>query len=100
TPSDGEYIDLHIALRMKRVESLGKVFAPLRHVPEPVATRIVGTFFMKVFENDINQDFDIWENKGYVARPAISKADGPIGLFRRYCRQFYPELRVAEAAAE
>jgi nitrite reductase/ring-hydroxylating ferredoxin subunit len=100
TPSDGEYIDLHIALRILKVDDLGKVLKPLRHVPEPVATRIVSTLFMKAFEMDINQDFDIWENKGYVTRPAISKADGPIGMFRRYCRQFYPELRVAEQAAE
>jgi nitrite reductase/ring-hydroxylating ferredoxin subunit len=100
TPSDGEYIDLHIALRVKRVESLGRVLKPLRHIPEPLATMAVRTLFMKAFENDINQDFDIWENKGYVTRPAISKADGPIGLFRRYCRQFYPDLRVQEQAAE
>jgi nitrite reductase/ring-hydroxylating ferredoxin subunit len=100
TPSDGEHIDLHIALRVKRVTDLGKVLGPLKHIPEPVATRVVQALFMKAFENDINQDFDIWENKGYVTRPAISKADGPIGMFRRYCRQFYPELRVQEQAAE
>ena len=98
TPSDGEYIDLHIALRVKRVDDLGKVMKPLRHVPEFVATRVVRSLFMKAFEIDINQDFEIWENKGYVTRPAISKADGPIGMYRRYCRQFYPELRVEQAA--
>jgi hypothetical protein len=63
-----------------------------------VLTKLVQALFMKGFENDINQDFDIWENKGYVTRPAIAKADGPIGQYRRYCRQFYPELRVSQAA--
>jgi hypothetical protein len=55
---------------------------------------------MKVFENDIEQDFEIWEHKGYVSPPALNRDDGPIGQYRRYCRQFYPELRVKAPAAE
>ncbi len=98
TPSDGELIDLHIALRVKRLEHPERILPGLDRVPEPVLTKLVQALFMKGFENDINQDFDIWENKGYVTRPAIARADGPIGQYRRYCRQFYPELRVSQAA--
>lgn len=100
TPSDGEYIDLHISARVKRLEHPDRILAGLSYVPEPVLTRLVRFLFMKGFEHDIHQDFDIWENKGYVTRPAISKSDGPIGQYRRYCRQFYPELRVRDNAAE
>lgn len=98
TPSDGEYIDLHIALRVKKLAHPERILPGLQMIPEPILTRLVRMFFMKGFENDINQDFDIWENKGYVLRPHLAKGDGPIGIYRRYCRQFYPELRAREAA--
>ena len=39
------------------------------------------------------QDFEIWEHKQYADSPALAKEDGPIGVYRRYCEQFYPELR-------
>jgi nitrite reductase/ring-hydroxylating ferredoxin subunit len=100
TPSDGEMIDLHIALRVKRLEHPERILPGLDKIPEPVLTRLVRMFYMKGFENDIGQDFDIWANKGYANRPALSKNDGPIGLYRRYCRQFYPELRLRDLAAE
>lgn len=96
TPSDGEYLDLHIALRVKPIERPERILPGLDKVPERVLTAGLRAFFMQAFENDINQDFEIWENKGYMLRPAIAKNDGPIGQFRRYCRQFYPELRVQE----
>jgi len=98
TPSDGEMIDLHIAARVKRLERPEQILKGLEKIPEPLMTRLVHTMYMKVFENDINQDFDIWQNKAYAQRPGLAKGDGPIGLYRRYCRQFYPELRVRDAA--
>jgi nitrite reductase/ring-hydroxylating ferredoxin subunit len=35
------------------------------------------------------QDFPIWENKRYLERPALALGDGPIGVYRRWARQFY-----------
>jgi nitrite reductase/ring-hydroxylating ferredoxin subunit len=99
TPSDGDMIDLHIALRVKRLEHPERILPGLDKVPEAWLTRLVRALFMKGFENDIYQDFDIWTHKGYAQRPMLAKNDGPIGLYRRYCRQFYPELRVREDAA-
>jgi hypothetical protein len=100
TPSDGEMIDLHIALRVKRLAHPERILPGLDKIPEPILTRIVRALYMRGFENDIGQDFDIWTHKGYAQRPALAKNDGPIGLYRRYCRQFYPELRVRDLAAE
>jgi cholesterol 7-desaturase len=42
------------------------------------------------------QDFPIWENKRYLERPALAAGDGPIGLYRRWARQFYGETSGAE----
>ncbi len=99
TPSDGEYIDLYIALRVRELEHPERIFPGMEHVPQSVIMAGVRKVFMHAFENDINQDFTIWENKRYMLRPAMAKSDGPIGQYRRYCRQFYPELRVKDPDA-
>jgi hypothetical protein len=36
---------------------------------------------------DVRQDFDIWNHKTYLEWPAL--ADGPVGLYRRWARQFH-----------
>ena len=41
---------------------------------------------------DAQQDIDIWERKRFQPRPVLSRADGKIMEFRRFCRQFYPEV--------
>ena len=99
TPSDGEYIDLYIALRVRQLEHPERIFPGMEHMPKAVIMAAVRKVFMHAFENDIGQDFTIWENKAYMLRPAIAKNDGPIGQYRRYCRQFYPELRVKDSGA-
>jgi 3-ketosteroid 9alpha-monooxygenase subunit A len=37
----------------------------------------------------IQQDFEIWEHKGFRARPVLCDGDGPIGEFRNWTKQFY-----------
>ena len=41
------------------------------------------------------KDIPIWENKRYRATPLLCDGDGPIGEFRRWCLQFYPEAPAA-----
>ena len=37
------------------------------------------------------QDTPIWENKAYLARPALADTDGPFTKFRKWASQFYAE---------
>jgi len=37
----------------------------------------------------IQQDFQIWEHKGFQIRPALCESDGPIGEYRKWTKQFY-----------
>jgi phenylpropionate dioxygenase-like ring-hydroxylating dioxygenase large terminal subunit len=57
---------------------------------------------LKLYMDDqslaIQQDFEIWEHKGYQARPALCEADGPIGEFRNWTKQFYSTPGSAAAA--
>ena len=43
----------------------------------------------------VEQDFPIWENKTYHARPKLCDGDGPVADYREWAAQFY----VAEAEA-
>ena len=42
----------------------------------------------------VGQDVTIWERKRYRSPPRLCRADGPIGKYRLYCRQFYPEVEA------
>ena len=48
--------------------------------------------------SEVKQDAPIWEAKRYLERPILAEGDGPIGAYRRYCRQFYPEQAGTRAA--
>ncbi|MGB8222639.1 MAG: hypothetical protein WCF10_08625, partial [Polyangiales bacterium] len=38
---------------------------------------------------EVGQDAPIWEAKRYLEKPILAEGDGPIGEYRRYCKQFY-----------
>lgn len=40
---------------------------------------------------ELRRDQPIWEHKKYLPRPALAAGDGPIGRYRKWARQFYPE---------
>src|SRR6185369_13185744 len=46
----------------------------------------------------IQQDFGIWEHKGFQIRPALCESDGPIGEYRKWTKQFYSKDWAAAAA--
>ena len=70
----------------------------LRHVPAKWLDRVIGPAMIRSYENDVHQDFDIWTNKRYVHPPALAEGDGPVGKYRRWARQFYPEMAAVDAA--
>jgi nitrite reductase/ring-hydroxylating ferredoxin subunit len=96
TPTDGEQIELRVAI------SIGPPPPRARALPRPVWSALVAALSPLAFREfcaDVRQDFRIWENKVYAERPLLAKGDGPIPLYRRWCRQFYPEqqhLAIAE----
>lgn len=58
--------------------------------PDPEFTRELAELFYSSFVHDFAKDFPIWENKRYLARPVLSAADGPVSVYRKWCRQFSP----------
>lgn len=57
----------------------------------PLARMILwGTF--QVLCKEVESDIPVWTHKAYVDPPALAKGDGPVGPYRRWARQFYPEF--------
>lgn len=78
TPIDDDYIDVRFAFSVKKLAN-GDV------------TSTVGAAFIREIERQLAQDIPIWENKIYVHPPLVVDNDGPIGIFRRWTKQFYSE---------
>jgi hypothetical protein len=62
-------------------------------------TKGVGRAFVAEVTRQLEQDIPVWENKIFLARPLICDGDGPIGMFRRWARQFYSTPDDSDRAA-
>ena len=71
--------------------------APLRtassvkQVGVPPIAHLVRSAATWGLNREVGQDAPIWETKRYVEKPILAEGDGPIGEYRRYCKQFYVE---------
>ncbi|MEX2247833.1 MAG: Rieske 2Fe-2S domain-containing protein [Dehalococcoidia bacterium] len=88
TPIDGEYVDVRFSFTTKKLGN-------------EAATANVARAFIAEIERQLGQDIPIWEHKVMKMRPILCDGDGPIGLFRRWCKQFYlPEPNGSQGAGE
>lgn len=99
-PRDGENIDLRVAVSLREDFDPKKVSKLLFAAPRRMFGQMLLQQTLNGIVGDVKQDFDMWQNKIYVDPPVLAKGDGPIGPYRRYCRQFYPEFRAQRMAAE
>jgi 3-ketosteroid 9alpha-monooxygenase subunit A len=87
TPIDDEYIELRFAFTVKKMVNEG-------------VTSTVGAAFQREIARQLEQDIPVWENKIYVHPPVLVDGDGPIGLYRRWAKQFYTMPANAAASAD
>ncbi len=92
TPLDANRITLHLALSVRRVNLGRQIHPALGFVPGGLLSTVAARIVHASLVHDAQQDFLIWENKRYLARPALARGDGPIGKFRLWARQFYHDL--------
>jgi nitrite reductase/ring-hydroxylating ferredoxin subunit len=76
-PVDDEHIDLLLGL------AGNKNMGPMMRLARRVGHRIVC--------KEVEQDLDVWQYKIFRESPALAKGDGPIGAYRSWAKQFYPE---------
>ena len=87
TPIDGEYVDVRFSFKTKKLAS-------------DEATSGVSRAFIAEIERQLGQDIPIWENKIMKSPPVLCDGDGPIGLFRRWSKQFYMEQPPAQNGSD
>ena len=76
TTIDEEHVDVRFSFTLKK----------LAHKD---VTLTVGKHYIAEIERQLEQDIPIWENKIYIHPPLLVEGDGPIALYRKWCRQFY-----------
>ncbi|MEM9729185.1 MAG: hypothetical protein AAF997_11405 [Myxococcota bacterium] len=79
TPIDEEHVHVRMGMSMK-------------HWAAPGLPLLVREIASARLSYEVAQDAPIWEAKKYLEQPRLAEGDGPIGAYRRYCRQFYPQL--------
>ncbi len=58
---------------------------------DPEKVRGVGAAIIRDLEKQFDEDRPIWEHKNYHAKPVLCDGDGPIGVYRKWMRQFFDE---------
>ena len=76
TAIDGEYVDVRFTFTVKKG-------------PNDMVTSTVGEKFRQEVERQLEADIPVWEHKIYVTPPLLVDGDGPIGLYRKWAKQFY-----------
>ena len=95
TPVDGTLIELVLVGQVRKLTGPKRPIVGMRFLPPGLRTRLMNAFILSAQKRDVMQDVAIWSRKRYRPRPRLCRSDGEIGLFRRYCEQFYPERRSA-----
>ncbi|MDB4966031.1 MAG: Rieske family iron-sulfur cluster-binding protein [Myxococcales bacterium] len=85
-PIDEETVDVRFSFSLKKL-------------PDKDVTKSVGRAFIGEVSRQLEQDIPIWENKVYWDHPVLCDGDGPIGLFRKWSRQFYSSSSPSAAVS-
>ena len=83
TPIDTERVHLNLGVAVRRL-ALPGAHLGLREI------------IFRILCHDVSQDVPFWASKRYLESPALAEGDGPIPIYRRWCRQFYPSANDGE----
>lgn len=92
-PIEGNQVRLRVAMSTLDLR-LSRSTQRLSRIPGPIWRRLTGLINKRAGDEaamDVENDFEIWTHKVWIPRPALASCDGPIGKYRAWCRQFYPQ---------
>ena len=55
----------------------------------PGSNSVVREAVLYGLRHDVSQDIPFWRSKHHIEKPLLAEGDGPIAIYRRWCRQFY-----------
>ena len=97
TPVDGTHVELTLASQVREVRKPGRFIAGMGFLPVKLRQRMMCRLVLREERRYVEQDVVIWNRKRFRSPPRLCRADGPIGKYRLYCRQFYPGLSAKMA---
>ena len=97
TPVDSERIHLVLANQVREIHKPRRSIMGLGFLPLKLRHSVMNQILLTQQKRDVRQDVVIWARKRYLLQPQLCRSDGPIGAYRRYCRQFYPGPGVSGA---
>ena len=92
TPVDETHVELVLVSQVRELRKPKRFIVGLRFIPVKLRHRIMNHIMLRAQIQDVKQDVIIWGKKQYWPRPRLSRSDGEVMIYRRYCQQFYPEL--------
>ena len=92
TPVDGTLVELVLVSQMHEIRNPRRPVAGLRFIPVKLRHRLMNHIMLWAQRRDVLQDVIIWGRKRYRPRPRLTRSDGDVMTYRRYCKQFYPQL--------
>ena len=95
TPVDGDRVHVALATQAKLTRPPSGLLFGLRLLPERARLKVLNLLVSRNQAMFVKQDEVMWKHKRFLPRPRLSRADGEIMAYRRYCEQFYPEQRKA-----
>lgn len=98
TPTEPGWMDLRIGQSVRNFQLYKGRLQLERRIGAALADTL-SRLFLSMYKHDVAQDFELWRHKCYVAQPLLAKGDGPVGLYRKWTRQFYQVLPVLQPAA-
>ncbi len=98
-PVDGTVVDLTLVSQVREIRKPGRFFVGFGFLPASLRHRLLNRIVLREERRFVLQDVVIWEKKRYQAPPRLSRADGPVGKYRQYSRQFYSELEAERRPA-
>ncbi len=91
TPLDGKQVELVLAGQVRNIRRPKRWVAGLAFLPVRLRTAAMNQFVLTSERSDVMQDVGIWQRRQHRERPRLSRADGEIMLYRRYCEQFFDQ---------
>jgi nitrite reductase/ring-hydroxylating ferredoxin subunit len=91
TPMAEQQVTLRVAVCLRQDTEPGRIHPLLTLFPRAWINRLLARQIFNGLVHDVRQDFVIWQHKRYVQPPILAGGDGPVGKFRLWARQFYPQ---------
>ena len=91
TPIDQKTINVILCNQIASLADPKRFFVGLGFLPTGLRSWAMNCLLSRWQKNDVEDDVVIWGTKAYQPKPVLSRTDGAIMMYRRYCEQFYPQ---------